>query len=271
MVQAEGMLRIGQLASYAGVTIRAVRHYHQVGLLPEPVRDASGYRSYDAGAVLRLVRIRTLAEAGVPLARVRELLDADPETFAAATAGIDRQLRAQIRALQDHRRRIAQLGSGDSLAVPEEVLDYLDRLRATGVPEAIIEPERDAWILVAARWPEAIPAIMADKVAQLADPRIVRLYRLIGRIADNGEDEDLLRETADLLSRLFEQAAVIGQLDRQDEHTLDATFVRLMDSFAHGAHPAVARLRDLLAQRGWTGWTRVERREPEVSGAVPRA
>ena len=29
------MLTIGQLASYAGVTVRAVRHYHQIGLLPE--------------------------------------------------------------------------------------------------------------------------------------------------------------------------------------------------------------------------------------------
>ena len=164
------MLTIGQLASYAGVTIRAVRHYHQIGLLPEPERDASGYRTYDAAAVVRLIRIRTLAEAGVPLARVRELLDADPETFAAATAEIDRQLRAQIRALQEHRRRIAQLGSGDSLALPEEVVDYLDRLRAIGAPEAVIEPERDAWILMAARWPEAIPALMADKVAQLDEP-----------------------------------------------------------------------------------------------------
>ena len=55
------MLTIGQLASYAGVTIRAVRHYHHIGLLPEPERDASGYRTYDAAAVVRLIRIRTLA------------------------------------------------------------------------------------------------------------------------------------------------------------------------------------------------------------------
>src|SRR3954454_15609692 len=190
------MLAIGHLASYAGVTIRAVRHYHQIGLLPEPERDASGYRTYDAAAVLRLIRIRTLAEAGVPLARVRQLLDADPDTFAAATTEIDRQLRTQIRALQEHRRRIAQLGSGDSLALPEEVVDYLDRLRATGVPEAIIGPERDAWILMAAQLPQALPELMAEKVAQLSNPQVVRLYQLIGRIAENGQNEALLRETA---------------------------------------------------------------------------
>ena len=256
------MLTIGQLASYAGVTIRAVRHYHQIGLLPEPERDASGYRTYDAVAVVRLIRIRTLAEAGVPLARVRELLDADPQTFAAATTEIDRQLRAQIRALQEHRRRIAELGSSDSLALPEEVVDYLDRLRATGAPEAVIDLERDAWILMAARWPEAIPAIMADKVAQLADPNIVRLYQLIGRIAENWQDEELLRETADLMSELLERAEDSGELDRQDEHMPDEAFIRLMDSFADAAHPAVARLRELIAERGWTGWTRVEKREP---------
>src|SRR4029450_8256103 len=262
------MLTIGQLASYAGVTIRAVRHYHQIGLLQEPTRDASGSRPYDAVAVVRLIRIRTLAEAGVPLARVRELLDADPETFAAATAEIDRQRRAQIRARQEHRRRIAQLGSGDSLALPKEVVDYLDRLRATGAHEAIIERERDAWILMAARWPEALPAVMADKVAQLANPKIVRVYQLIGRIAENGEDEELLRETADLMSELFEQAAASGELDWPNEHMSDAAFIRLMDSFADASHPAVARLRELIAERGWTGWTRVQKREP--CGATPR-
>jgi DNA-binding transcriptional MerR regulator len=256
------MLTIGRLAAYAGVTIRAVRHYHQIGLLPEPERDASGYRTYDAAAVVRLIRIRTLAEAGVPLARVRELLDADPETFAAATAEIDRRLRAQIRALQEHRRRIAQLGSGDSLALPAEVVDYLDRLRATGAPEATIEPERDAWILMAARYPEMIPEMMAEKVAQLADPRVVRLYQLIGRVAENWPDEEALRETADLMSELLEQAAASGELDRQDEIMPDEAFIGLMDSFADASHPVVARLRELIAERGWTGWTRIQQRTP---------
>jgi DNA-binding transcriptional MerR regulator len=256
------MLTIGQLASYAGVTIRAVRHYHQIGLLPEPERDASGYRTYQAAAVVRLIRIRTLAEAGVPLARVRELLDAAPETFAAATTEIDRQLRAQIRALREHRRRIAQLGSGDSLALPEEVVDYLDRLRATGASEAIIEPERDAWILMAARYPELIQTLMAEKVAQLANPKVVRLYQLIGRIAENGEDEELLGQTADLMSELLQQAADSGELDRQDEQMSDAAFIGLMDSFADASHPAVGRLRELIAERGWTGWTRMEKRQP---------
>ena len=255
------MLTIGQLASYAGVTIRAVRHYHQIGLLPEPERDASGYRTYDAGAVVRLIRIRTMAEAGVPLARVQELLDADLETFAEATTRIDRELRRQIRELQEHRRRIALLASGDSLAVPQEVLDYLDKVRATGVPEAMIEAERDAWILVAARWPEQIPAFMADKTAQLSDPKVMRLYQLIGQLleADGEAQEQLVQDMADLMVDMFEQAAASGYLDQQDEQLDDAAFVGLLDSLAGGSHPMVPRLRELIAERGWTGWTRIER------------
>ena len=254
------MLTIGQLASYAGVTIRAVRHYHQIGLLPEPARDSSGYRTYDAAAVVRLIRIRTLAEAGVPLARVQELLDADPKAFAAATDQIGRRLRAEIRALQEHRRRIQRLAAGDSLALPDEVVDYLGRLRALGVPEAALASERDAWILLAARWPESIPAIMADKVAQLADPRTITLYRLVGQVLEQGADEELLHEMADLMAAMFEEADANGDLDRQDALMDDAATIGLLDALAGGSHPAVARLQELIAERGWTGWTRVTRR-----------
>jgi DNA-binding transcriptional MerR regulator len=254
------MLTIGELASYAGVTIRAVRHYHQVGLLAEPERNASGYRTYDAGAVVRLIRIRTLAEAGVPLARVQELLDADAEAFAEGTAEIDRELRARIRELQEHRRRIAQLATGDSLAVPDEVADYLERVRAIGAPEVLIEAERDAWILVAARYPDQIAAFMDDKVRQLEDPRTVRFYQLIAQVLAGEENvhEPLVREMADLLVEMFEDAAASGQLEKQDLAMDDTAFVQLLDSMAEG-HPMVTRLRELIAQRGWIGWTRVER------------
>jgi DNA-binding transcriptional MerR regulator len=254
------MLTIGQLASYAGVTIRAVRHYHQVGLMPEPERDVSGYRTYDADAVVRLIRIRTLAEAGVPLARVQELLDADTETFSEATAEVDRELRAQIRELQEHRRRIAQLASGDSLAVPEVVADYLEMVRAIGAPDELIDAERDAWILVAARYPDQIDAFMDDKVRQLEDPRTVRFYQLISKMLSGDEDENehLAQEIVDLLVEVFEEAAANGQLEQQDLNMDDSTFVQLLDSMAE-EHPMVVRLQQLLAERGWTGWTKVER------------
>ena len=259
------MLTIGQLAAYAGVTARAVRHYHQVGLLPEPERDASGYRSYDAQAVVDLIRVRTLAEAGVPLARVRELLEAGEDEFAAAVAEIDRRLRAEVRQLQEHRRRIARLAAGDSLALPPEVVVYLEELRATGVPEALVEGERDSWILVAARYPDKIADLMADKLVQLEDPRTVRLYRLVAELLEAGPelglDDDRLAEAADVLAELAGEAAERGELDRQCQDLDDDAFVDLLDSFASEAHPIMERLQELMLERGWAGWSRLERAE----------
>ena len=147
------MLTIGELAAYAGVTVRAVRHYHAKGLLPEPERDHSGYRRYDARAVADLIKIRTLAEAGVPLARVRELVAANDAEFAAATREIDQRLAGEIKQLKIHRDRIALLAAGDNLALPPEAAAYLSRLRALGVSQRLVDGERDAWILVAAQMP----------------------------------------------------------------------------------------------------------------------
>ena len=253
------MLTISQLATYAGVTVRAVRHYHKIGLMREPARDASGYRIYDATDVVRLVKIRALAEAGVPLARVQELLDAEPAELSVAVAQIDVSLRAQIRELQEHRRRIARLAAGDSLALPAEVVAYLESLRENGVREALIEGERDAWILVAARWPEKIPEFMADKTAQLEDPRTVQLYGAIGDLLEAGMDEDRLSAVADLLAEMIEESAQRGELNRQVDDWGDEGFVALLDSFASDSHPMIERLQEMLAERGWTGWTRIER------------
>src|SRR5215468_9861299 len=100
------MLTIGQLAAYAGVTVRAVRHYHQIGLLPEPERDASGYRRYGATAVVSLIKIRTLANAGVPLSQIASMLEADESTFAETIESIDSHLRDQIEQLETSRKQI---------------------------------------------------------------------------------------------------------------------------------------------------------------------
>ena len=112
------MLTIGQLAAHVGVTVRAIRHYHQRGLLSEPVRDRSGYRRYDAQAVVNLMRIKTLADAGIPLNRVGQLLDSDPAEFASAVAKVNQSLQDRIRDLKRLRRQLAGLMSGERLVLP---------------------------------------------------------------------------------------------------------------------------------------------------------
>lgn len=174
------MLTISQLAGYAGVAVRAVRHHHAKGLLPKPERDHSGYRRYGATAVVELVRTRTLADAGVPLSRVRELLASGEQEFAVAVEDIDRRLRSEIRELQRHRKRIAKLAAGDSLALPPEAVAYVDRMRELGFAERLVDVERDSWILVAAQLPYEVQALTAIKHAQIEDEGLRQLYLDIG-------------------------------------------------------------------------------------------
>ncbi|MFF5305859.1 MerR family transcriptional regulator [Streptomyces sp. NPDC013161] len=260
------MLTISRLAAYAGVTVRAVRHYHQVGLLPEPERDRSGYRTYDAAAVVRLIRIRALADAGVPLARVQELLDAGPEKFAGGVQEIDKDLRAEIRRLQDTRRRLARLAAGEHLALPQSVVDYLDRLRGLGVGERYIELERDAWIMIAAQVPHLIDSVIAQKHEELDDPDMVRLYSFFTGELDWSAGDPRIVEVADILERLMTRAVEAGEAGTDG---FDDQFVALMDSTMLESAPGAELVLAILQERGWRGWTRVERVTTDRLGTEP--
>jgi DNA-binding transcriptional MerR regulator len=253
------MLTISQLAAYAGVTTRAVRHYHQIGLLAEPERDASGYRRYGARAVVSLIKIRTLANAGVPLSEIAQMLEADAPAFAEAIQRIDRRLRDEIERLETSRKQIAQLAAGDSLALPPEVISYLDRLREIGASERVLEGERDGWILVAARWPDSIPEVIASKHAQLEDPQLVRLYRVVSELLESDAvDASRAEEVADILAGLFERAYAAGELNL-GEVAHDDLAVDVLDALLVESDPRAVQLLDLMRERGWAGWTRVER------------
>ncbi|MFQ5882596.1 MAG: MerR family transcriptional regulator [Candidatus Methylomirabilales bacterium] len=69
-----GLLRIGELAKQVGVTRKAVRYYERLGLLPRPRRSPSGYRLYEEADIGRLLFIKRAKEAGLPLARICDLL-----------------------------------------------------------------------------------------------------------------------------------------------------------------------------------------------------
>ncbi|MBB5917271.1 DNA-binding transcriptional MerR regulator [Nocardia transvalensis] len=257
------MLTIGELASCAGVTVRAVRHYHATGLLPEPERDHYGYRRYDAGAVIELIRIRTLTEAGVPLARVRDMLAAGADEFAAAVADIDARLRAEIRERQRHRARIARLTAAEDLALPPEVVGFLDRLRELGVDERIVRVERDGWIPLAARAPQRVPEWVARKHRQLADPQLLDFYLTLGRALDRTDDDPALVTLADTLSAYLTRLADEYGDAYLGETGLEPPFATLLDALAFDAAPPARRLMELLGERGWGGWTALRRVSPK--------
>ncbi|MFD9698663.1 MerR family transcriptional regulator [Lentzea sp. NPDC059081] len=170
------MITIGQLARYAGVTVKAVRHYHKMGLLPEPERDHSGYRRYDAQDAIDLVKIRTLAEAGVPLARVKELLGASEQEFGAAVAEIGEALRRREEEIRLARERVTRLRAGTALFLTDDAAALLERLRELGVSDRGVRMEREVWVLMQAVAPEEAAVWLADKTDALADPEFQRIY-----------------------------------------------------------------------------------------------
>jgi DNA-binding transcriptional MerR regulator len=241
------VITIGQLAAYAGVTIKAVRHYHQRGLIEEPPRDSSGYRRYTAQHAIDLVKIKTLAEAGVPLARVKELLAASPERFAAAITEVDRTLQERAKELRRTRARIARLTAGDQLFVSADVADYLDRLRDLGVSQRAVQMERDGWILLQSASPKAAAIWFADKLDAIDDPEFVAIYREYDAAFDWPADDPRLDALAERSERWFARQGAAPSGRKQPAP--DPGIARLIAASTGASSPAWDRLKEIARER----------------------
>jgi len=242
------MITIGQLATYAGVTIKAVRHYHKRGLLAEPPRDSSGYRRYTAEHAIELIKIKTLAEAGVPLARIKELIVTDPEHFATAISEIDLSLKKRADELVRTRKRIAHLSSGDRLFVSAEVADYLDHMRELGVTERTLKTERAGWILMQSVSPKDAAIWIADKLDALSDPEFVAIYLQYDAAFDWSPDDPRLYVLADRTQRWMADQA--NKRQRGAQSMQDPTIVKLIAAASGVSSPAWDRLTEIVRERG---------------------
>lgn len=77
-------VKIGDAAAFVGSTPRAIRHYHAIGLLPEPERGGDDRRRYGYDDMIRLLWIRKMADAGIALDDMR-----DAFTTGMASTGAD--------------------------------------------------------------------------------------------------------------------------------------------------------------------------------------
>ena len=72
-------MRIGEAARRSGVTTKAIRYYEGIGLLAEPPREPSGYRSYGEGDVSRLRFIASAKQLGLTLEEIGDILGASDQ------------------------------------------------------------------------------------------------------------------------------------------------------------------------------------------------
>jgi DNA-binding transcriptional MerR regulator len=115
---------VHELAELAGVSVRTLHHYDQIGLLQPDARTAAGYRLYRETELLRLQQILFYKELDFPLGQIKHILD---------RPGFD-----QIQALHDHRRRLQ--GRAEQLA---QLLRTIDKtiLKLTEVDMELTDAE----------------------------------------------------------------------------------------------------------------------------------
>jgi len=211
---------VGKVAVLAGVTVRTLHHYDEIGLLSPSGRTSSGYRSYDDEDLDRLQRILFYRELGFPLETIATLVD-DPDIDAEAHLKKQREL------------LVARMGElGRMVAAVDRVMEA----RAMGnalTPEEKFEVfggfhEPDGYAEEAARrwggtpeWQGAAPPskedLAAGEAARQDWVRRLTALREAGGSPDGPEAMDLAEEHRAMLARVmgecsYETQRRIGEL-----------------------------------------------------------
>lgn len=98
-----------ELAELAGTTIKAVRHYHEHGLLEEPERAANGYKQYGAAHLVRLLQVRRLRGLGLSLPQIAAMGAGAGDDASETLRALDGEIAERIAALQAIRGDLAVL------------------------------------------------------------------------------------------------------------------------------------------------------------------
>ncbi|MFC5144797.1 MerR family transcriptional regulator [Streptomyces aureoversilis] len=239
-------LTIGQAAAFVGVTIKTVRHYHRHGLLEEPPRDRSGYRRYGSTELLRLVQVRTLAAAGVPLAEIGPLLEADAEQFAAALIDVEQRLTDRIEELIARRDKLHRLAEGDRALLPDRALALLDRMHGLGFPPEDVAASREGLVLARALAPEGVDDYLTALEHAFDDAPFIALIKRSGEATAWAPDDPRIEELVTAMAEAFlaspERLKIVTSFQACTEAAIR---YRLISRFGNQS-PAGARMADLL-------------------------
>lgn len=231
------MHRIGELAQHAGVTVRTLHHYDELGLLRPSERTRGGHRLYAAADVRRLYRLLALRGLGLPLEEIGPLLereDAVAETVRRHLARVEHQIDA-LGALRSRLTRLLDaLDGGD-----ESSTQFLEALEAMSMFEKYYTPEQleqlaqrkaelgdDAIKAGEDAWRELFAELREHRLSGTdpADPAVQALSRRAGELIQMFTGGDPEIEAS--LQRMYEtegpQRASRGMADAEDLAYLEA-------------------------------------------------
>ncbi|MFC7994630.1 MerR family transcriptional regulator [Streptomyces rochei] len=225
-------VKIGDAAAFAGTTPRAIRHYHAIGLLPEPERGSDDRRRYGYDDMIRLLWIRRMADAGISLDDIRAGFEG-ATGIEQSLARLEESLVSKAAAIEAQRAAVHRLREVGS---PLGLLSPLVSGRLRALPPGSLRPADLNTLLVTERTFGSLgAAVQANRFIVLATRPELRAEedRLAEAEAalddtmspDDPRIEDLAAQRCAhevALAAAIDQSgldeALEGLLDREDEH-----------------------------------------------------
>jgi DNA-binding transcriptional MerR regulator len=259
-------MRIGELAGLVGISTRAIRHYHHIGLLAEPARKANGYREYSLRDAVELARVRRLTELGLSLDEVGDALARDAgRDLAEILRELDADLADQEAGLRQRRARLAQLlqqaeAGGkpcEQAPVSPELTELFDRIAAEqpGPEPAMAAKDRDLMALLETASPARGTGWLDVLTRTLnSDPgaaeRAYAIYARLDELAGCPADDPRVEATAQAIVAAIPQAArqAIRFPDGGFTETGQGFAAAFYADFAPAQAAAIRRAVDLMSQ-----------------------
>jgi DNA-binding transcriptional MerR regulator len=142
------LLTIGDFSRMTHLSVKALRHYHDVGVLePAAVDSFTGYRSYEASQVPAAQVIRRLRDLGMPLGGIKAVLSApDIETRNAEIAAHLAHMEHQLAQVQSSVAGLRALLTGPATRLRVEVR-AIPAVTALAIVETVTVPDFEEWLM----------------------------------------------------------------------------------------------------------------------------
>ena len=101
-------MKISELALITQVSVKTIRYYEQIGLLPSPTRTSNGYRHYQEKDIETLIFIRRCRELNIRLDDIKRLVETQQDPKSSCEL-VDNIIAEQLARIQQSQRELALL------------------------------------------------------------------------------------------------------------------------------------------------------------------